>query len=324
MMDVKYQVFVSSTFEDLEIERRLVTEQILNLGHIPVGMELFQAGDENQWEYIKRRVLDCDYYVLIVAERYGSQRGAKSYTQLEYEHAVQNGVPVAAFLLSAEARASWPQDKLEVSKRTQIAKFRKLCEKRLVKYWSNGDDLKAKVATTLVELTREKPRTGWVRSDSVAASAALNEIAKLSEERRSLQERVDALESKEGPSKPSGDVLHRLETLNDTMVGQFIRMPQADQDMSVLEVFMAINRKLSIGLQDLAFSYEVQDAIGIEKAKANHASVSGIIAEMAAHNLIDFSIHTLANGRPGKNYRLTDYGKQFVMYADQWLSEQVD
>jgi hypothetical protein len=48
-MHVKYQVFISSTFKDLEEERRTVIEQVLNLGHIPVGMELFQAGDETQW-----------------------------------------------------------------------------------------------------------------------------------------------------------------------------------------------------------------------------------------------------------------------------------
>ena len=43
-MDVKYQVFLSSTFRDLEIERRIVIEQVLNLGHIPVGMELSKLG----------------------------------------------------------------------------------------------------------------------------------------------------------------------------------------------------------------------------------------------------------------------------------------
>jgi len=36
-MDVKYQVFVSSTFVDLEAERRSVIETILNLKPIPIG-----------------------------------------------------------------------------------------------------------------------------------------------------------------------------------------------------------------------------------------------------------------------------------------------
>ena len=72
-MDKKYQIFVSSTYRDLEEERRKVIEQILNLGHIPVGMVLFQAGDETQWGYIQKRIVECDYYIVLVAERYGSE-----------------------------------------------------------------------------------------------------------------------------------------------------------------------------------------------------------------------------------------------------------
>lgn len=82
-MDVKYQIFVSSTYADLVDERRSVIESVLNLGHIPVGMEAFQASDDTLWDYIKRRIDDSDYYVLIVAERYGLELKGKSYTQME-------------------------------------------------------------------------------------------------------------------------------------------------------------------------------------------------------------------------------------------------
>lgn len=96
-MEKKYQIFVSSTFQDLREERRAVVEQILNLGHLPVGMELFQAGDETQWSYIKRRISDCDYYVVLLAERYGSESKGKSYTQMEYEFALKRKIPIIAF-----------------------------------------------------------------------------------------------------------------------------------------------------------------------------------------------------------------------------------
>jgi hypothetical protein len=45
-MSAKYQVFVSSTFQDLHEERDLVIKAILEMGHIPVGMEMFSAADE--------------------------------------------------------------------------------------------------------------------------------------------------------------------------------------------------------------------------------------------------------------------------------------
>lgn len=45
-MDKRYQVFVSSTFEDLQEERREVMQALLSLNCIPTGMELFPAADE--------------------------------------------------------------------------------------------------------------------------------------------------------------------------------------------------------------------------------------------------------------------------------------
>ncbi len=37
----KYQIFISSTYEDLKDERRKVRDAILEAMHFPVGMELF-------------------------------------------------------------------------------------------------------------------------------------------------------------------------------------------------------------------------------------------------------------------------------------------
>ena len=45
LMEKKYQVFVSSTFTDLMDERQDVLKSVLDLGHIPSGMEGFFAAD---------------------------------------------------------------------------------------------------------------------------------------------------------------------------------------------------------------------------------------------------------------------------------------
>lgn len=144
-MDVKYQIFVSSTYADLVDERRSVIEAVLNLGHIPVGMAAFQASDDTQWDYIKRRIDDSDYYALIVAERYGSELKGKSYTQMEYGYAVAQGVPTVAFF----ARRRCSQDVGRGKGRAKLERFRKLYEKKLVKYWRNKDDLAGKVAMAI-------------------------------------------------------------------------------------------------------------------------------------------------------------------------------
>ena len=71
-MDKKYQVFVSSTYEDLKLERQVAMSCLLDINCIPVGMEQLPASSLSQWEYIKKMIDMSDYYLLIVAGKYGS------------------------------------------------------------------------------------------------------------------------------------------------------------------------------------------------------------------------------------------------------------
>jgi len=59
---VKYQIFISSTYDDLKNERAQVIKSILEMGHIPVGMEMFSAADDEQWKIIQRQIDESDYY----------------------------------------------------------------------------------------------------------------------------------------------------------------------------------------------------------------------------------------------------------------------
>lgn len=59
-------------------------------------MELFPAIDEDQFEFIKKVIDDCDYYLLIIGGRYGSLSDeGVSYTELEYQYAVSKGEQTA-------------------------------------------------------------------------------------------------------------------------------------------------------------------------------------------------------------------------------------
>ena len=71
-MNVKYQVFVSSTYTDLIDERFAVIQCLLNNDCIPVSMEQFHGVPVSQWEYITKMLDNSDYYVLILAGKYGS------------------------------------------------------------------------------------------------------------------------------------------------------------------------------------------------------------------------------------------------------------
>src|ERR1022692_1814662 len=98
-MDKRYQVFISSTYADLREERQRVIQTVLDADCIPAGMELFPAADEEQFNYIKRVIDDCDYYLLIVGGRYGTLTEAGvSFTEREYDYAVSRGIRVIALL----------------------------------------------------------------------------------------------------------------------------------------------------------------------------------------------------------------------------------
>lgn len=164
-MDVKYQVFISSTYNDLKEERQEVIKVVLQMGHIPVSMEFFSAADEDQWSLIKGLLDECDYYVVIIGGIYGSieEKSGKSYTQLEYEYAVEKGIPVIGILnrdvnsLHAEKR-----ERKKVNQE-KLAGFSELVKRKMCQFWSTPSDLASNVATSLHKLMNKNPRLGWTR-----------------------------------------------------------------------------------------------------------------------------------------------------------------
>jgi hypothetical protein len=158
----KYQIFVSSTYLDLIKERQEAIKAIVDLGHMPSGMEGFPAIDMEQFEYIKKVIDQCDYYVLILGNRYGSQApDGVSFTEKEYHYAIKTGRVVLGFVkdLSGENPDLTPEGK-------KFSKFRDHVRKsRIVHEWRVGDDLKYPVSRSLREAFDQQPRDGWVRAE---------------------------------------------------------------------------------------------------------------------------------------------------------------
>ena len=97
--DVRYQGFISSTFRDLITERQAVLKAVLEMGHMPAGMELFPATDDSAWNLIRDVIDSSDYYVVIVGGRYGTlDDEGIGYTEREYDYAVSCEKPVIPLL----------------------------------------------------------------------------------------------------------------------------------------------------------------------------------------------------------------------------------
>ena len=188
-MDKQFQVFVSSTYEDLQEERQEVMHALLELNCIPSGMELFPAANESQWSVIKRVIDDCDYYILIVAGRYGSvAHDGISYTEREYHYAESRGKPVISFL--HKDPGSIPANKSETTDegKAKLASFRKQVEQKLCKPWTTPAELGSVVSRSLIQLIKTTPAIGWVRADELPDKEATLELLK-------LRKRVDELQS---------------------------------------------------------------------------------------------------------------------------------
>lgn len=193
-MDKRYQVFVSSTYADLKDERREVIQALMDMDCIPAGMELFPAADAQQWEFIKKVIDDCDYYLLIIGNRYGSLTAdGISYTEKEYDYAISSGQPVLAFVHSKPD--SLPVEKSDIAPelRARLDAFRnKVTTGRLVKMWEDPKALPGLVALSLQKTIKTQPRTGWVRASAVSSTDALLEMNDLRKRNEQLVEQLQS------------------------------------------------------------------------------------------------------------------------------------
>lgn len=190
-MDKRYQVFVSSTFVDLQEERREVMQALLELDCIPAGMELFPASNDDQWSLIKRVIDDSDYYILIIGGRYGSTtEDGISYTQKEFEYALSTGKPIISFLPKNPENIPAGKSEKDEEKRKKLDAFKNLAQKKLVKYWEGADNLGSVVSRSMVRLIKDFPAEGWVRSGSAVDEKSVKEIARLQRENEELKQQL--------------------------------------------------------------------------------------------------------------------------------------
>lgn len=163
-MDKRYQIFISSTYKDLIEERQKVIEAILKLYHFPIGMEMFHADNEEQWCQIKNTIDMSDYYVLIVGRYCGTfiEKEGISYTEKEYNYAMQQGIPVLSFVISDEAEKK--SFGVESAKQQRaLKKFVKKVKQFPCLFWKTSEELAFQVATTLSIKFQENNREGWVK-----------------------------------------------------------------------------------------------------------------------------------------------------------------
>lgn len=320
----RYQVFLSSTYEDLKDERFAVMESLHLMKCFVAGMEYFPAIDKDQYEYIKKIIDDCDYYLLVLGGRYGTVPPGedKSYTEKEYDYAVSQGKPVIALLHNNID--SLPSSKCETdeTQKQRYANFRKkLKDGRMVDFWRDISELKAKALAAVFAAIEEFPDVpGWIRGDSAANEEILQEINTLRKENSKLKGSVQSYEIKcLEYLKKEIQIIYHIDTNIDTA------------NIKCIDIFYMLAVKLSISFS--MNSPETKEFIreqivtrirsikninmpSNESLDINSESISQLLIILISLNLIQRQDRgIILHGRDKEfniDYVLTEFGKRVL------------
>ena len=327
-MDKRFQVFISSTFEDLKNERESVSKACLRMGHIPVGMEQFNAGDQRQWDVIKRTIDLCDYYCVIVAHRYGSRghRGI-SYTELEMRYAVAKGIPILAFIIND--KANWPADLIDQSP-ADVASLRKLksdLKKRMVSFWNNKDELASLFTTALNESIYVNSRPGWIRADGPLYENTLAEITRLSSDNERLRQELATISASSETSIRAARTSEQL-----TLSKLVLAVSKKDYldgyiEVTLDEFLCTIAKDLSIGAHSWAI-VELISSRTDNMMRSNTNDVVDALKELGAYGIVRVERFPLQGQlnmgqRIEQIFYITEFGQRIYEILQPRVEQQI-
>ena len=287
MVKKKLQVFVSSTFTDLIVERQAAVAAILKAGHIPAGMELFTAGDKSQWKTIERWIDESDVYMLILGGRYGSVEPTTgvSYTELEYDYAAQQGKPLFAVVIKEEAleekvRANGTK-MVERENPQALRLFREKVLSNVSSFFGDEKDIRLCVYESLADLRDNASVKGWVSATDVEDAKSLHdEIARLREEIDRLQK--GAAKSSKAVSEPTTDnAMERLVEVIELMNVTEVKIPETvagkgNMKRTLLDLLYANQNSLING---------VTNAVGVREVES--FLYHNVVPKLMVHGLAD-------------------------------------
>ena len=193
----------------------------------------FPASNDDQWTVIKRDIDECDYYLLIVAGRYGStDKDGSGYTEKEYDYAVSVKKPVIAFLHGNSGSLAYDISEKDPKLRRKLKLFCDKAKRKTVRFWSSRDELVAEISTSLPKLIRSHAAEGWVRG---RFAANLEETVRLRSRVEELEGKLSkALSNQARPvTSLTSEALALLKEASDCKAGE-IRVRRTHYGLSII------------------------------------------------------------------------------------------
>lgn len=325
-MDKIFHVFVSSTYTDLIDERKKVSEAVAKAGYVAEGMEIFPASSQKQMDFIERVIDRCDYYILIVAGRYGSLSGdGMSFTEKEFHYATLKSIPVLAFIRNDLGKLPADQTEKESEKQKKLDAFiGKLKTDAMVDFWSNPDELATKALAALSHARVSHEGVGWIRADKAAGTDILGEINELRKSNTDLSARLASI----GPSPIFEDI--NLAGLDENF--QFSITVQRKgytskrtniASLSWRTILATIGADYRTASNTSGMNYSLQKAIRREMQLATDVTINvdievkeRILMQMEALGMMRAETYSLKNGGSAVFHILTDAGLGCMLRAN--------
>ena len=267
-----------------EEERQRIISTLLEIDCIPVAMEMFTASDDTQWDLIQSVIDDCDYYIVVIKNRYGSLApDGVSYTEKEFDYAVEKGIPVLGFLHADPGSVPARQSETKHGIQKKLEAFRKKINDRMRREWSSPGELAGAVSSSLHREMKRRPRPGWVRATDETNPSAVNRLyAKVAE----LEGKLKAYESggATGEDSVDWDPLKPIE-FAFTIKGQ---ARPTSKSVDLKDIFTYLGTRLRRGLSATSLRGSMRAYASSQFARdvpANEISVSHATCERIVSNL---------------------------------------
>ncbi|MDQ0102976.1 hypothetical protein J2T10_002633 [Paenarthrobacter nicotinovorans] len=344
-MERRYQVFVSSTFRDLVDERREVIQALLEIDCLPAGMEMFPAASEDQWSLIRRVIDQSDFYIVVVGGRYGSTSSEGiSYTEMEYDYAVESGKPILGFVHADPGSIAVSKSEIDKAARERLDAFRAKVQTLHVKMYNSAEDLGSKVSRALSIAMKNTSAEGWVRgryamtpeirTEMSELRAQISEL-KLNNELSAAQNKKATIPDDLASGSDKYELYSNLYYYTDTAVkrgvfGQstrtrrqivsFVSWNEIFYDVGASMINEASEEDLDVLLDRFALSVTIRDEKALPKDHGRTHSVKllkecfdDILVQLFALGLITHGVKKRSTTDRNKYWSLTPLGQDELM-----------
>lgn len=314
-MKKRLQVFISSTYTDLIEERQAAVSAVLKSGNIPAGMELFTAGDQSQLEVIKRWIDESDVYMLILGGRYGSveEESGVSYTELEYNYALETGKPLFSVVIKEDALEEKVKTHgtsvLETDRQAELKLFRQKVLSNMSSFFEDEKDIRLCVMESLPDIAASRALSGWISGDEVPDTKALvEEINKLSKELAELAKENSDLKAKVANSKKDGTE-EEFQELEKLLKSINIKVPPSatdkedDVELSLYKLFVRLKDIIVTGVTNQAGQHDSYGFI-----------YNNVCPKLQIHGLVK---NEKVAGVRWRRFSTTKLGQDFLAYVER-------